>query len=353
MDGVRTENISQDTSTRQGFEKSSSFRSFLAKLRNRFSRKSIPNKKEVNPEQYAEFINEYEDRKPTLNSILYEKLQKKGLVVPEFKSEGASGFFGTNERINPEKLKAVRETKQPPNGYLIGIGISNIFSLLDTFPANIDPKGIVMVNIDPKAVEDAKIFVKKLKEGKVMCSDSPNDIYNPETQSRYKERSRPLDPYNQGLSIVDTSEVLRNHAEKLIRLAREGKIAVLQQDILNPDVLREIGELPEFKKSRNVVYLSNIADWIRRAGIWGDEGIMMMYHKFKVEHSEAESLPREQVISHWSKLFRNFDNLGLLEPNEPNVNYYVDTSDRWSGEDYYSLRFRIRHPKYDLNTGLV
>ena len=52
----------------------------------------------------------------------------------------------------------------------------------------------------------------------------------------------------------------------LRNLATTGKIATLYADITNPEVVKAITELPDFQTSQNVIYLSNIIDFMSGFG---------------------------------------------------------------------------------------
>lgn len=260
---------------------------------------------------------EPEVKKPGITQFIEEEINKRGLKPPDFESQGASGFSGTNEKINPEVLHKTRNNESPPNGYIIGVGVPSLFSFIDAFPTESPPKGIVLVNSDPKSVAQARQFVEHLAKGEILdfTLSSPRKIkeFFTQPQEEYKDRA-----YQQGNETIDTTLVILRHRDLLIKLAREGNIVVVQQDLLNPDLLEILSQLPDLKASNNLVYLSNISDWMWRpkAGKAYEEK-MVAYAKGEIDDMYSEIDTEE--------LFKPFSNLNVLTPEFPHGNYFADT----------------------------
>lgn len=267
---------------------------------------------------------EPEVKKPGIDQLIKQEIERKGLKPPAFKSEGASGFSGTNEKVKQETLKAVRESQHPPNGYIIGVGVPNLFSTFDVFPEGAKPKGIVMVNTDPFTVQQTKVFLKGLKEGKIIdfSSREPQVVYD-ET-SKNPSLPNDYDGYNDGSNNVDTYAVIRRHIDTLIDLARSDNIALIQQDILNPELLKILVELPGYKDSNNVVYLSNIADWAWRGEanrlLRSDRNFMI-----RALSNPYAQIPEDIDIS---TTFEGFENLKRISPGMGHETYFIDTLQR-------------------------
>lgn len=296
--------------------KQKSFRNFLEGFKTRWSKKtSVP----VAQHDVASVVLPEGDKKVDgIANLINEEIKKKELKPPEFKSEGASSFSSTNERINPEILHEIQNSENAPDGYLVGVGVSNIFSLLDTFPEGKIPKGIVLINIDPKATKQAEDFVDYLKQGKLVsfAGGSPSTYYDSksafarkdnDSQKSYEEQA-----YHEGEKQVDTSAVILRHKELLFKLAKEGNIAVLQQNILDQNLIEILDRLPGFQTSNNVIYLSNIADWIYR-----NPATQLFGERLKA-HSSGLPLPPDLDIG---ELFRPFGNLQKLETDLSHKNF--------------------------------
>lgn len=71
------------------------------------------------------------------------------------------------------------------------------------------------------------------------------------------KRSRREDLYGM-TTMVNKFDVLKE-------MARSDNIAVIYSDFTNPDLITSIRDLPGFQGSRNIIYMSNIADHIARA----------------------------------------------------------------------------------------
>lgn len=121
---------------------------------------------------------------------------------------------------------------------------------------------------------------------------------------------------------VNTGAVIERHWIMLKELAQEGNIAVVQQDMLNPQLLEIFAGLPEIKDSNNVIYLSNIADWIWRAR---DREVLRGESSFKKED------------------YAPFQNLHLLDTDADHKNYFADSLQNTLG---YRVRISSFIPEY-------
>lgn len=236
---------------------------------------------------------ETENRPTRIATFIEKEIERKGLKPPDYQEAGVSEFYGTNEKVSPALLHKLKTQEQAPDGYVIGIGVGNIFSLLDTFPQDKPPKGIVMINVDPRAVEDAKKIVDQFREEGEVKKDPIEEL----TQEEYERRV-----YREGNYNVDTENVMKRHAALLRKLAKEDNIAVIQQDFLNPELIEILSCLPQLNTSNNIVYLSNIADWVYRASSHDPYEL-----KFKPED------------------FAKFQFLSALQAKPPYKTYFADS----------------------------
>lgn len=266
---------------------------------------------------------ELKPRNPTLQDELNTSFAERHVPPPpEFESQGASGFFGTNERLNPAMMESIRNSEHRPNGYIVGAGVSSMIACFEMFKTETDPKGLVFINIDPDAVADIQVFIEGLRNGEIIYRDG-GGIEMKLSPGQYGG----TDPYNNGENNIDTYNMLLKHSDRLIRLAKEGKIAIAKQDLLNKDVVEAVRGLDGFEQSKNVVYLSNIGDWIRREGAWGKDGIGNQEVKYMRTNPGQGGLSPEYRESHWRNMYAGFDNLKILDLSEPQVTYFVDTTD--------------------------
>lgn len=251
-----------------------------------------------------------------ISTMLKSRIEELGLESPRFESMGASSFFDTNERINIDAMREVRNSPSHPNGYIVGVGVGNIFSLLECFPQGHPPKGIVLVNVDPAAIAEAQEFVDELKTERTKTmqtakratrwrnqsiprapsraakesnvrwearvsrhneavqanTDKNNELIQQEYQRllAQQEDHRPEEEYNElaygsAQRATDPGWPIMRYRNILRDLAEKDAIVVLQQDILNPQVIETIKSLPAWEQSTNMVYLSNILDWWYRS----------------------------------------------------------------------------------------
>ncbi|MBI2018153.1 hypothetical protein HYS96_00425 [Candidatus Daviesbacteria bacterium] len=319
------------------------FRNFLEGIRDKFRKRATvahSEEKITLADQSAE--QEY-PKQSGIAEFIDEEIARKGLKPPEFESQGASGFTSTNERIDPRTLETVMLSDLPPNGYLIGVGVSNIFSLLDTFPKDSPPKGIVLVNTDPEAVKNARNFVEVVKSGSSVTFDSYGRsvgmiarLYSGEKISKYYECA-----YGNGERQVDTELVMDKYHDMLVKLAQEGNIAVVQQDFLDPALLEIISRLPGLKDSNNVIYLSNIADWL-----WRPIGWSMWEERVKYYFQYKKDAPTDYpFVPDMGQIFSAFQNLAVLQPNPGHTNYFADTlCNRWRLN--YLMRIQPKIPQF-------
>lgn len=391
----RTEQIANSPSAKSVTEQSA-FKRFLTNFGRVFNRsKSSPLPLDSENHDVVKQKKQEVVSKLGIAHFIQEELEKRGLKPPEFKSAGASGFSHTNERAIPEFFEQLRN--QQIDGYLIGVGVSSIFSFFEAYPESKIPKGIVLCNVDPQCTTDGSFVVQNLEEGKVfsrpwsswdLCYEQNYgekqleqylDIRAPyyKTPGKYpEERRRALEVregarrewleerkkkdqeshqvveeeseiffdsddiisrhfsvarpefidyllrhpqdyekfvYENGRMPTVTEPIMAKHLATLQKLTQEGSIAIIQQDLFNPELLEILSRLPDLKDSNNLIYLSNVADWLVRAA------------KPPVDYSE---------------LFAPYSNLKILDPTPPHNNLYVDTL----GHLGYQLRFHPQIP---------
>lgn len=307
--------------------------------------RSFRKSKGTNPAegQTANVETKEKPKQQSLQEVLDKALAEKGIKAPDFKSEGVSEFHNSNERFDPHYFESVRRDSGPADGYVIGVGTSSIFSSLELFSADSPPKGMVLVNIDPATIEDAKKFVGALKEDRFLykanTSEEQTAIKNLAgfDYSEYQQKTGLFPP---------ASEVKwkKHHAQTLSKLAKEGKIAVLQQDMFDIGMLQVLKDnLPGIESSRNVVYQSNVGDWIRRH--WE-----LRNPKFEQNKMALSGEVRKSAEARFDRFleseYTKYQRFNVLNPQSPNYNYFIDTSEQPTyGMQPYSQR--ISHKPAD------
>ena len=256
--------------------------------------------------------------RPThIATFLAERLKNiEGITPPEYGEKqgfmlaAVSATIGTNEKVVDGFLEAVQAKLS--DGYIVGVGAGNIFSLLHCFPEGELPKGIVSTDIDPRVVAVGKLFTNALKESetsedlirtfftlsddqfqermKGVIDTEENSVLRQRlqevSQKEWEDISRSIrekdaqqavkfgtrwqeDPFRDGIGLFSNVDVVTAMLEKfsqLKTLAMEGNIAIVYADFTNPTFIAAIQKLPEFQSSKNIIYFSNIADHITRRG---------------------------------------------------------------------------------------
>lgn len=230
-------------------------------------------------------------------------LERKGIITEsdEFEKEGVAAQGGTNETGNPSLFEKVRNQQEAPNGYLIGIGAANVFSMLEAFPEGTKPKAIILFDIDPEVVAYGQRLIEEMKNQ----PDHPITTLNPDEKVFYENKQ------------ADTKIALKKYYPLLQQLAKEGNLVIAKADLTDPKVLLQLYGLPGWKESNNLFYLSNIADHIWR------------------RNSSKLKKPF---------LFPNFILFGGLAPTAPHRNYFIDTTTRSLD---YCLRIGTQPPKFE------
>lgn len=261
---------------------------------------SIPSENPVIPLPEAE-TKETQLITAHIANLLVEKLQEKNITPSEFKSKGVAAIRGTNEAAPREFFEAVQA--ENPDGYLVGVGAGNVLTMLHCFPDGAVPKGVVLADIDPKVIVAGKLMVKKLNQSETAEDFDKKFIYLSKDQffaeisSLIEQESNPVlkqrlslipkeewdlfwgdntgayesyraewNPYKYQGSPLNVSSGIRNKFPVLKQLAKADNIAVVYADFTNPALVEMVTELPNFRDSTNIIYLSNIADHISHRG---------------------------------------------------------------------------------------
>lgn len=242
---------------------------------------------------------------------LLRPLSEQASGLGGFRPIGAPGLLETNEST-PEGFYEGLRQGWAPDGYIYGPGCGNVLSMLEAFAGT--PRGLVLADTDPAVVLAAKVLVAGLVhhprledfvtaffcggrswlevlEGEVLSggiskplrghleahrgrmwaaleeltegfSHAPGEV--PELLARWEAHHPP-----RGRPIPVRTFLARNY-DKLHRLAAGGDLAVVPGSLLDPAVIAAVAGLPGFGESTNVIYLSNVADHLRRRALLAD-----------------------------------------------------------------------------------
>ncbi|MEK7092544.1 MAG: hypothetical protein AAB907_02885, partial [Patescibacteria group bacterium] len=97
---------------------------------------------------------EEKQRTKNIAEVLAQELGKIKQPPEMKRTAGQAAILGTNETASTEFFESVR--LKDPDGYIIGVGVGNALSLLQSFPEGVVPRGMVLVDIDPKVVAVGK-----------------------------------------------------------------------------------------------------------------------------------------------------------------------------------------------------
>lgn len=179
----------------------------------------------------------------------------------------------TNELIPKRLFEKMRAQK--PNGYLIGVGLGLVLTLVEAFPER--PRGIFLVDTNAavaalgqkliqalqqaESFEDIKPLIHLVREGDVEKLGTILQIRD-ETLLRktfqkatYAHVNCTDEPYCRYPKIEET---LQKHFKLFQTLARENAFCFLHADITDPALLNY---LPDATAFRNILYISNLWDW--------------------------------------------------------------------------------------------
>lgn len=243
-------------------------------------------------------------RTTAIGSMLQEELTRLNMDVPEIETKGVPAIIGTNEAVSSDFFKAVHA--KHPDGYLVGVGSGNAYSMLHVFEDGIVPKGVVLADIDPRAVIVGRLLIQNLRESSTAADfqrnffGMPKEVFNQQLQKMiameqnpalkrrwettdaaiwsevWKELSKreaikwgdsqAYKYYKYEGQNVDVVGAVLAGFDALKQLADEDNIAMVYADFTSPDFIRAVKKLPTFNSSTNVIYFSNIADHITQRG---------------------------------------------------------------------------------------
>lgn len=198
--------------------------------------------------------------------------------------------FGTNEETGI--TFKLRQTDNPIDGYIVGVGFGNIFRMFNLLPtSNSLPKAVIATDVMPEVVLAGRTAIKKLPDSK-----SPEDFYqkirgitsaeveeviNEEPNPHIADRLRsakgnveelfatgelPFEIGQGGFNRPSIVDLFGQSFHSVRQLASEGNIGLTLMSMTSPDFLAGIRELPDYGTSSNIVYVSNIIDHLTDRG---------------------------------------------------------------------------------------
>lgn len=256
---------------------------------------------------------EYIHHEPTnIRGELREVLSGKDITPLEFEDKGVDAIIGTNEMASRDFFDEVQKRK--PDGYLVGVGLGNVLTMLHCFPEEVTPKGIILTDIDPRVVAIGGLFLIALRtsknveefeqsffdtnssswamvrdmavtsiNGQEILGDRLARVSKEDWDSIYKYVQRDFRESNEDReekwehrhegTTIDVVGAVRAKYDVLKKLADDRNIAIVYADFTNSDFIAAVKELPGFGTSTNIVYSSNIVDHITNRGTYYDRAL--------------------------------------------------------------------------------
>lgn len=236
-----------------------------------------------------------------IKSMIQRDLTEMATQVPEVENLGVLAIISTNETVGRGFFEAIQA--KHPDGYLIGVGSGNVYSMLHVFEDGVIPKGMVLADINPIVVAIGRLLIQNLKNSTTTETFQSNffgmseEVFNQQLQKMIadepnvalKNRWESIDAKTwheewKGLSPKESIKWENNRAYKyeganidvvgamlekfdvLKQLADEDNIVMTYADFTSPDFIIAVSRLPEFDTSANVIYFSNIVDHITKRG---------------------------------------------------------------------------------------
>lgn len=235
-------------------------------------------------------------RKETENTLA-DQLESRlaTLPIPKYSSREGSGlpaFLLNNEEAPDGFFDQLRS--QNPDGYIVGVGSGGVLSMIQGFSGDNKPKGIILADLNPHVVAPARLLIQSL--GEFQTQSEFVDRYLNLSRQEYAKRLKKVTQSDSKLRAseanseiplirspkqawdivsgksmdtvkkIDTVQVVLDNYPTLHQLALEGKIAVCFVDFTDPTFIKAVTELPGFRDSRNVVYMSNMVDILTSFG---------------------------------------------------------------------------------------
>lgn len=218
----------------------------------------------------------------------YEALRPPQSFTKQDRARNWLAILSTNEFLDPRLATEVRASPAAPNGYVVGAGLGNIFSMLDLYPEGQPPKGIVCTDVMPEVVLVGRAFIKSLKKSDSMeetvgrlkgvgsvplYASVIHEEKNPELRKRFVSASpyvvewMQMAPSTSGAAL----DAIRRHFSVLKGLAQGDSMAMTYASLTDPSWITYVQELPGWPDLRNVVYGSNVVDHATRRGLRTEE----------------------------------------------------------------------------------
>ena len=244
--------------------------------------------------------------KPSRNQnlgLIFQQQTAQTEALPPILDEpgGASGLLATNEDLLDSAIEQVRHTS--PDGYIFGAGFGNILGMSLLFPKDRLPRAILAMDILPEVVTTSRVFTRMLEQSRdfvtlkrsLRDADSLRKAYDSvisgEENVLVKQRLQsitfesmmgeltniiqreylPQTGFRQNVPMSDSKRlsvlaIVRDNFDVLHELAIEGNIGVAYADMTNPAILQVVLNMPEFSKSSNIIYVSNVIDHLTSRG---------------------------------------------------------------------------------------
>ena len=176
---------------------------------------------------------------------------------------------------------------QHPDGYIIGVGAGVIFSMIEGFDDETQPRGIVIVDVNPGVIAFAEVLIDELRASSSsedfekrffhQSKDEYQDKFKAKVAGKKNRRfhdqiqiCKDLENFRNAPSelwqdqkyvlrpdMIPVPKLLVQNFSVLKRLADSNNITAVYADITNPQLVQTIRSLPDFNSLVNIIYLSN------------------------------------------------------------------------------------------------
>lgn len=224
-------------------------------------------------------------------------------VKEAYYSEDTVFFLYSNERAQYNFYDELKK-RYRFDGYIYGCGSTTIWTLLEAFPPGVVPKGMILADIEPRVICYTKLFIHLLKKHAEFdglidelaaivqkhWESTLRSIVEQETEIALKQalmqwlgsdhakvppggkllwrrsllrhdadRANWYDPKKARISVLT---LIKKNYPTLHTLAKNGNLVIMYRDVFDSMLNNAVANLPDFRHSTSLVYLSNALDHV-------------------------------------------------------------------------------------------
>jgi hypothetical protein len=279
-----------------------------------------------------------------VGQFIVSQLTTSGYKPPEphlISSDPYNRFaaLSTNERVDSGLFKAIRNHN--PGGYIVAVGCGMSVGLPLGFKEEQSPKGVVLIDTDRHVNAISKAFITAVKETNNITEFYNQFYIDPITNAEKflkddKEAMMTLNTMTttKGNSIREQIDRSRGDYSKRVaanghpsldniltatygswkKWIKEGKVTAILGSLTDKEIMNAVTNLPEFRKSTNVVYLSNIIDHIISRGAWKQCEAELTSFLHAISHYNSDDYPAIYLdtlrsFNYWLRVSKGVPNI--------------------------------------------